>query len=85
MRMMNANNLATALMLVEVNKARDAANYISTLIHNNDACSAETSLSLNQAIKVHWDIITHTEMRHKITNNIQYYNLHAKIQKKNKQ
>ena len=47
-------------MLVKVDEARDAANDVSTLIHDNDGSRSQSSLGLHQGVKVHQYVIAHT-------------------------
>ena len=52
--------LATTLMLIEKEQASNAVDYVSTLVHHNDCCSPQTTVDLNQRIKIHQNIITYT-------------------------
>ena len=54
-------DLSTALMLVEVNEARDASDNVCRFVHHNHGSCTETSLCPDQVIKVHEHIVTYTE------------------------
>ena len=56
-----STDLSTALMLVEVNEARDASDNVCRFVHHNHGSCTETSLCPDQVIKVHEHIITYTE------------------------
>ncbi len=60
--------LTTGLMLVEFNEPSYCLNDISLLIHDNQSCGPQTSLSSHESVKVHWNIVTYavTEEKKKV-------------------
>src|SRR3546814_3411901 len=52
--------LTAAFMFVEIRQARNGANNISGLVHDNDGCSTEPRTEFLQAIEIHGRSEEHT-------------------------